>query len=403
MLRTRPPHGRNFVEAAVTCLRRLGRVFGVWLLAPPWLAGCAMFPAQGPGALDPSPTAQVTTQERVGYVLVEIDNRTIGALERLGPKTAEIGRLPNDKPTALRLGVGDVVNITIFEATAGGLFIPAESTARAGNYVNLPPQEIDARGTVQVPFAGQVRAAGRTAAELKAEIERTLQSRAINPQAVVTLQESRSTVVSVTGDVNQPIRFALSRAHDRILDALTRAGGSKWAPHETYVTLVRGGRSASVYYNRLLSDPSANVFLRPGDSMSVSRVMRSFQALGASGQNGFVNFEAEKLTLSEALGRSGGVLDSRGDPTQTYIYRLEDRRLVQSMGYDVSAVAGERVPVVYHVNLRDPQGYFLAAKFQMADKDILYVSNAVSVELAKVLQIFATAAASAYDVKAAGR
>mgnify|MGYP001807626947 CR=1 FL=1 len=110
-------------------------------------------------------------------------------------------------------------------------------------------------------------------------------------------------------------------------------------------------------------------------------------ALGASGQNGQINFDNETLTLSQAIGKSGGVLDSRGDPTQSFLYRMEPKKLVAEMGYVVTPFVTQMVPVIYRVNLREPDGFFLATKFQMRDQDVLFVSNAVTVELSKVLQL----------------
>ncbi len=81
------------------------------------------------------------------------------------------------------------------------------------------------------------------------------------------------------------------------------------------------------------------------------------------------------------------------------------------MGIDISRFEGPIIPVVYKINLRDPSAYFLATRFQMRNKDVLYVSNATTVEIAKVLEflrlITATAndpivaATSAYSLKAA--
>ncbi len=67
------------------------------------------------------------------------------------------------------------------------------------------------------------------------------------------------------------------------------------------------------------------------------------------------------------------------------------------------------MPVIYNLNLRDPAGYFLATKFEMRNKDVIFTSNAQSVESGKVLTymrlITATvndplmAAVNAYTVK----
>jgi polysaccharide export outer membrane protein len=47
---------------------------------------------------------------------------------------------------------------------------------------------------------------------------------------------------------------------------------------------------------------------------------------------------------------------------------------------------GPTVPIIYTVSFKDPGGYFLATKVQMRNKDIMYASNAQSVEISKFLQ-----------------
>lgn len=364
------------------------------------LSGCAAFPTQGPSPYQVQASAPASPNN-LQYVLVQLTAPVAAMTARKQP--ASLGGTfsgPRGAPT-LRLGVGDIVGVTIFEAAAGGLFIPAEAGSRAGNFVTLPAQEVSKNGTISVPYAGLVPAAGRTLVEVQRTIEERLKNRAIDPQAVVTLQEDRSSLVSVTGEVNAPLRFAVTRSGDRILDAITRAGGSKWPPFETYVTLQRGKRTGTVYFNRLVSDPSNNVFIQPGDTIVVSREKRAFLALGASGQNGQINFDAENLNLAEAVGRAGGVLDARGDPAETFVYRLEDRKLVEDMGFDTAAHQGAVVPVIYRVNLREPQGYFLASQFPMQDKDVLFVSNATTSEFTKFLDFLQLGANTVSDVNAA--
>jgi polysaccharide export outer membrane protein len=56
-------------------------------------------------------------------------------------------------------------------------------------------------------------------------------------------------------------------------------------------------------------------------------------------------------------------------------------------GVDVSKFHGEMVPTVFHANMRDPTIFFAAQKFRMRDKDVIYVSNADTIELVKFLNI----------------
>jgi polysaccharide export outer membrane protein len=301
-------------------------------------------------------------------------------------------------PAEIRFGVGDLVGVTIFEAAAGGLFIPPDAGARAGNFVNIPDQAVDRNGNIQVPYAGSIPAANRTPSQVQADIQARLQNRAIEPQVVVTLKEQRTSLVSVLGEVNAPTRLPVTAAGDRVLDAISRAGGPKNQGFETYVTLQRGDKKASVSFLRLLNEPANNIFIRPGDTVFLYREPHTFLAFGASGRNGQFPFEKEKLTLAEAVARASGLLDERADPTSVFLFRLEPRKVAEAIGADptkkveyvMPAVYNVRpddmVPVIYNVNLREPVGYFHATNFRMRNYDVLFVSNASSVEVLKVLQ-----------------
>ena len=75
----------------------------------------------------------------------------------------------------------------------------------------------------------------------------------------------------------------------------------------------------------------------------------------------------------------------------------ETREVAERLGLDVSKFQGPLIPVVYNVNYRDPAGYFLATKFQMRNKDVLFASNASAVEQAKVMNYIRLVTATAND------
>jgi polysaccharide export outer membrane protein len=50
------------------------------------------------------------------------------------------------------------------------------------------------------------------------------------------------------------------------------------------------------------------------------------------------------------------------------------------------------VPVIYQVNLKRPEGFFMAQAFQMRDHDVVYVANADTVQLDKMFHTFAVIA-----------
>jgi polysaccharide export outer membrane protein len=230
------------------------------------------------------------------------------------------------------------------------------------------------------------------------EVEDLLANRAIEPQVVITVVRSRSSQVSVLGDVRSPAKFELSPAGERVLDMISQAGGLSAPGIETYVTLQRRGQTATVLYNHLANTPSENIYVAPGDTIFVNRERRTYLAFGAAGLNGRFDFEESDLTLGEALGKAGGLLDGRADPAEVVIYRTVHKDLLGKLGVDASKFAASEIPVVFRANLRDPAAFFAVQKFAMQDKDIIYISNSDSVELLKFLDLVNSVSSTASGV-----
>jgi polysaccharide export outer membrane protein len=320
------------------------------------------------------------------YGLVRLNPSAIQILEEYGPEAIIATFGDKRPPPEIRFGIGDVVSVTIFEAAAGGLFIPLEAGVRPGNFVTLPNQPVDTSGNISVPYAGGVRAVGRTPSEVQAAIVAAIKNRAIEPQAVVALANQNTSLISVLGEVNNPNRFPAQPAGEHILDAITRAGGIKDQGHDSWVVLERGGKRASVPFGSLIYQPENNIWIWPNDTVYVYREPQTFLAFGASGQQGQFNFDSWRITLAEALAKAGGLLDIQADPASVYLYRREPRELAEKLGVDCSKFDGPTVPIIYSVSFRDPGGYFLGTKLQMRNKDIIFAANAPSVEITKFLQ-----------------
>ncbi len=115
------------------------------------------------------------------------------------------------------------------------------------------------------------------------------------------------------------------------------------------------------------------------------------------GGQGQYKFDAWRLSLAEAVGKHGGLADDRADPASVYLYRGETREVAQQLGIDCRRFEGPIIPVIYLVNFRDPSGYFMAQSFEMRNKDVIYTSNAASVETTKFLSFLRTIMATAND------
>ena len=135
----------------------------------------------------------------------------------------------------------------MFELSSGGLFVRARGV-RPGNFVTFPSQQVDRTGTISIPYAGAIKAAGLHLAGDQSDIESKLSNRAIEPQAVVTLVEQNATEVAVVGDaVNGANKFRIRFAGERILDIISKAGGLRYPAYELFVTLQRNRKRATVY------------------------------------------------------------------------------------------------------------------------------------------------------------
>ena len=294
------------------------------------LGGC-FFPTTGPAAIN----VQSEQSENLPFIFVPITKNVIDVLAATQP--AGLAGLFKDSkpPSTIRFGIGDNINVTIFESAAGGLFIPAEAGIRPGNFVALPVQQVDASGNISVPYAGTIKAAGKTNVEIQNEIIQRIAHRAIEPQVIVSLAEQRSSLVSVIGEVKTPGRFPApwSGARDRITDALTRAGGISSQGYESWVTLERQGKRATVPFENLISYPSNNIYLQPGDQIYVYREPQKFLAFGAMGQQGVFTFDAWRINLAEAVGKAKGLVDVQADPASVFLYRREPRKSRKRLGW----------------------------------------------------------------------
>ncbi len=363
-----------------------GRVFRAVVAATAVvvLGGCALVPASGPADYDINAGVSPT----IPYALVKLTPETVSTLAHYEPRGLA-GVFPDKQvpPSKIRFGIGDVVSVTIFEAAAGGLFIPTEAGVRPGNFVTIPDQTVDNDGNISVPYAGLVKAAGRFNGDIQQDIVNRIKNRAIEPQVVVSLAQQRTSLVSVFGEVNTPVRYpaAASGAFDRITDAITRAGGIKGQGYETWVMLQRGDKRATVPFANLVYEPSNNIYVQPGDRIYVYREQQKFLAFGAAGQQGEFNFDAWRVNLAEAVGKAGGLVDVQADPASVYLYRAEPREVAELLGVDVSRFTTELIPVIFNISFRDPGGYFLATNVQMRNQDVVFAANSPSVDVTKFL------------------
>ncbi|GJE62716.1 hypothetical protein MPOCJGCO_4851 [Methylobacterium trifolii] len=289
------------------------------------------------------------------------------------------------------IGVGDFVAVSIWEAGSGGLFsgpLVADRFSAGSKSALIPEQVVGRDGAISVPYAGRIQVVGRRTQDVQTLIESELAGKAIQPQVLVAVTKPVSQAVTVTGEAAPGARLPLSGRGDRLLDVVASAGGVRAPVAETFVRLSRGPVTATVPLTTVVSNPRENIYLRPNDVLTLVRDPQTFLAVGAVGTATEIPFAAEGITLAQALAKARGLSDFQADPAGTFIFRFEPAAVVRRLNPGSKLLGTPLVPVVYRIDMRDPNSLFTTQAFRMRNRDLVYVSNAPFTELQKVLGVF---------------
>ena len=353
-----------------------------------YLSGCSQMPTIGPSHQEIRDAAALPGTRAVQ--IIDVDDtvaRRLLAQRSLRLFSDSLGQAPSADPG---IGTGDALEVNLWEAPPAALFgggvvdLRAPGTVRA---TALPEQVVDREGYISVPFAGRIRAIGLTPQTLEAEIVRRLKGKANQPEAMVRVVRNASSTVTVVGEVTNSLRMPLTASGERVLDALAAAGGVRQPVSKMTLQVTRGSEFHALPLDTVIRDPRQNVPLRAGDVVTAIFQPLSFTALGASGKNEEINFEAQGISLAQALARTGGLVDARSDPQGVFIFRLEQPKALDWPRQPVATTPDGLVPVVYRMDLKNPNSFFVMQSFAMNNKDVLYISNAPIAELQKFLNV----------------
>ncbi len=384
------------VDAGVA--RRAAKAVSLTLAAGVSLAACQALPGDGPGAsailasADKSAAQQGHPNAAV-YDVVDVDENTARIVSAFDTQIFQSRFGVGGAPNSAVFGVGDRVKVIIFEAGENGLFSTSEVKQVALDLVVQPD------GMVPIPYAGVVRFAGRTPEQARASILAALKDKAVEPDVIVTSIGTESRVVTVSGAVKASTQVALSLEGDRIMDVIAKAGGPANPPYETYVTLTRGKRTATVLLKSIVEHPGNNIFVRPDDSIFVTYDPRTFTVMGEAVTNSRIPFGANDLNLLEAIALAGGGRSASVNAKGYFVFRYEEpeiivrllgrKRFDDLLSKGLSPDKYGRYPIVYRLSLLAPTGLVAGQNFPIRNRDVIYASRHPTVDLQRFLTIVA--------------
>ena len=362
------------------------------------ISGCGTFP----GWLSASGPSSQQVQEKhdtgriEGIQLVDVNDalaRKLADGKKLG-QFADV--FPSNGTNNYLIGPGDIVEVSVWEAPPamlfGSLVLDPKAGAASTSAVALPHQMVMADGTITMPFAGRILVKGRSTQQIETDIVKRLTGKANQPQVLVRVIKNNTSSVTIVGEVSNSTQMALTPKGERLLDALATGGGVKQPVNRVALQLSRNSVTATMPLDSVIRDPRQNILLKPGDVVTALFQPQSFSVLGATGKNEEIAFEAQGISLAQALARSGGLSDNRADARGVFVFRFEDEKLVSAKESTVKAVDG-KVPVVYQIDLRDPASLFVTQNFPVQNRDVIYVANSPEAEFVKFMRMIVTVVA----------
>lgn len=167
-------------------------------------------------------------------------------------------RSEDDSPNAYAIGIGDVVEISVWKNPELAVTVPVRPDGR-----------------ISMPLVGDIEAAGRTPLALRDQLTSQLKEYVTAPGVSVVIKEINSRKVFVTGEVESPGSFDL-QPRTKLMQVLALAGGL--TPYAKGRVIVlrdtrdgRGDRRYEIQIDSIVSGkkPSDNLILQPGDTLVV--------------------------------------------------------------------------------------------------------------------------------------
>jgi polysaccharide export outer membrane protein len=320
------------------------------------LAGCAFAPGSH---------MEYRTESAPIDDLVDIEPITLGLLATWNRQDATASAMPASLEQALaaydyRVGPGDVLSIIVYDHPE--LTIPAgseRSAAEAGNRVR-------ADGTFFYPYIGRVDVAGMNLEEIRQLLTRRLSQFLADPQIEVGVAAYNSKKVYLSGQVNQPRTLPITSVPLTVLDAISQVGSANPQANWHEVFLTRNGQQErlSLYALMRHGDQTQNRLLEDGDILYVPSAEN--QAVAVMGQvisPGSLPVGNERLSLTDAIARSGGIDERSAEASGIFVIRGEPE-------------LSDKIATVYQLNVKNAAAFTLGNHFQLQPQDVVYVTTA---------------------------
>lgn len=263
------------------------------------------------------------------------------------------------QPEPYVIGAGDTLYITVWDHP--------ELTSPAG-----PQQQalangrlVRSDGTLFYPYVGTLKVAGMTIEQLRQAISGKLAKYVENPQVDVSVIGFGSQRILLEGAFVKTDPQSITAVPLTLAQALGTATINTEQANLSGLVLIRDGHDYHLDLDSLNRNGIAqDIYLKPGDRLFLPYNDRQeAYVVGEVRRPMAITFKTTDLTLTQVLGRAGGL-----DPTTSKGKAVYVIRGVQDL---------EKAPAqVYQLDARSPVAFALADQFQVKPGDVVFVGPA---------------------------
>lgn len=264
------------------------------------------------------------------------------------------------KPKPYRIGVGDSLYITVWEhpeltSPAG----PQQQPSANGRLVR-------ADGTLFYPYVGLLKAEGMSIEELRTAITEKLAKYVEKPQVDLSVISYGSQRITLRGAFLKTEPQPITVMPLSLSQAMGLAQINTDQADLSGLVLSRDGHEFHLDFDALARAPHGldDIWLKAGDQIFLPyNDRKEVYVVGEVVRPMAIPFKTTNLSLTQALGRAGGLNESTSKGNAVYVIRgVEDM---------------EKAPaLIYQLNAQSPSAFAMASQFSVRPGDVVFVGPA---------------------------
>jgi len=255
----------------------------------------------------------------------------------------------------------DKLTVLVIDSAEEGAFASSRGPTTFG------PLEVPSNGIINVPYAGEIKATGKSITGIQNEIKERYSTKFNTAEISLNRVSRQSLTASVLGLTRSPSQHPITRQGMTLAELISLSGGTTEEPYLCEYHLHRNGHTYILSNDQITK---LNLKTQDGDLIEVKRSgEHSITMMGSVRRPGNHKFPKAECHLTDFLGSGSGININQADATGVFLFRK----------------IGSKTHI-YRFNIKKPEGLILASKFHVLGKDIIYVTEAPLSKWGRVLR-----------------